>query len=73
MTAAGMGPFEGLNHTATNVTKAGAEGCNQTSLENATEGVDASIIFLFIVVYPFVLLNLAAIGFLLWRKKSESI
>ena len=73
MTAVGMGSFEGLNDTATNVTKAVAEVFNDTSSENATEGGEAATIFAWVVIDLFVLLNLVAIGFNLWHKRSESI
>ena len=73
MTAAGIGPFEGLNHTATNVTKAVAEVFDETSSENPREGGEAATIFAWVVIGLFVLLNVVAILFLFCEKLSKSI
>ena len=60
----GMGPYEGSNFTAENVTELA---------EELEEDGQASSIFAWVVISLFILLNLAAICFLLWHKASEFI
>ena len=64
MDEVGMGPYEGSNFTGENAT--------ETAEELAEDG-QASSIFAWIVISLFILLNLAAISFLLWHKASEFI
>ena len=59
-----MGPYEGFNFTAENATELA---------EELAEDGQASSIFAWVVISLFILLNLAAICFLLWHKASKSI
>ena len=59
-----MGPNEGFNFTAENVTELA---------EELAEDGQASSIFAWIVISLFILLNLAAICLLMYNKASEFI